>query len=140
MRRRSLNSLVEGKMMARTRSSNLTEAEIRLMDVLWDKGSATVAEVAEALPKQLGLAYNTVLTTMRILEEKGYVRHTVEGRAFVYSPLVGREEAGRNAVRHLISKFFRNSPELLVLNVLNDEDLSETELHRIRQLVAEEER
>jgi predicted transcriptional regulator len=127
-------------MMARTRSSNLTEAEIRLMDVIWDKGSATVAEVAETLPKELGLAYNTVLTTMRILEDKGYVRHTVEGRAFVYSPLVGREEASRNAVRHLISKFFRNSPELLVLNVLNDEDLSETELHRIRQLVAEEER
>ena len=126
--------------MARTRSSNLTEAEIRLMDVIWDKGLATVAEVAETLPKELGLAYNTVLTTMRILEDKGYLRHTVEGRAFVYSPLVGREEASRNAVRHLISKFFRNSPELLVLNVLNDEDLSETELQRIRQLVAEEER
>lgn len=110
------------------------------MDVIWDKGSATVAEVAETLPKDLGLAYNTVLTTMRILEDKGYVRHTVEGRAFLYSPLVGRDEASRNAVRHLISKFFRNSPELLVLNVLNDEDLSETELQRIRQLVAEEER
>jgi predicted transcriptional regulator len=112
------------------------------MDVIWDKGSATVADVAEALPKELGLAYNTVLTTMRILEDKGYLEHTkpAEGRAFVYRPVVGREEASRNAVRHLISKFFRNSPELLVLNVLNDEELSETELQRIRQLVAEEER
>ena len=128
--------------MARTRSSSLTEAEIRLMDVVWDKGLATVSEVAEALPKELGLAYNTVLTTMRILEDKGYLEHTkpAEGRAFVYRPVVGREEASRNAVRHLISKFFRNSPELLVLNVLNDEELSETELQRIRQLVAEEER
>ena len=128
--------------MARTRSSSLTEAEIRLMDVIWDKGSATVSEVAEALPKELGLAYNTVLTTMRILEDKGYLEHTkpAEGRAFLYRPVVGREEASRNAVRHLISKFFRNSPELLVLNVLNDEELSETELQRIRQLVAEEER
>ena len=128
--------------MARTRSSSLTEAELRLMDVIWDKGSATVADVAEALPKELGLAYNTVLTTMRILEDKGYLEHTkpAEGRAFVYRPVVGREEASRNAVRHLISKFFRNSPELLVLNVLNDEELSETELQRIRQLVAEEER
>ena len=128
--------------MARTRSSSLTEAEIRLMDVVWDKGLATVADVAEALPKELGLAYNTVLTTMRILEDKGYLEHTkpAEGRAFVYRPVVGREEASRNAVRHLISKFFRNSPELLVLNVLNDEELSETELQRIRQLVAEEER
>ncbi len=128
--------------MARTRSSSLTEAEIRLMDVIWDKGSATVSEVAEALPKELGLAYNTVLTTMRILEDKGYLEHTkpAEGRAFLYRPVVGREEASRNAVRHLISKFFRNSPELLVLNVLNDEELSETELQRIRQLVAEEDR
>jgi BlaI family penicillinase repressor len=128
--------------VARTRSSSLTEAELRLMDVIWDKGSATVADVAEALPKELGLAYNTVLTTMRILEDKGYLEHTkpAEGRAFVYRPVVGREEASRNAVRHLISKFFRNSPELLVLNVLNDEELSETELQRIRQLVAEEER
>jgi predicted transcriptional regulator len=128
--------------VARTRSSSLTEAEIRLMDVVWDKGLATVADVAEALPKELGLAYNTVLTTMRILEDKGYLEHTkpAEGRAFVYRPVVGREEASRNAVRHLISKFFRNSPELLVLNVLNDEELSETELQRIRQLVAEEER
>ena len=128
--------------MARTRSSSLTEAEIRLMDVVWDKGLATVADVAEALPKELGLAYNTVLTTMRILEDKGYLEHTkpAEGRAFVYRPVVGREEASRNAVRHLISKFFRNSPELLVLNVLKDEELSETELQRIRQLVAEEER
>jgi predicted transcriptional regulator len=128
--------------VARTRSSGLTEAEIRLMDVIWDKGSATVADVAEALPKELGLAYNTVLTTMRILEDKGYLEHAKpsEGRAFVYRPLVGREEASRNAVRHLISRFFRNSPELLVLNVLKDEELSETELQRIRQLVAEEER
>ena len=128
--------------MARTRSSSLTEAEIRLMDVVWDKGLATVADVAEALPKELGFAYNTVLTTMRILEDKGYLEHTkpAEGRAFVYRPVVGREEASRNAVRHLISKFFRNSPELLVLNVLKDEELSETELQRIRQLVAEEER
>jgi predicted transcriptional regulator len=128
--------------MARTRSSNLTEAELRLMDVIWEKGSATVADVVETLPKELGLAYNTVLTTMRILEDKGYLEHTklADGRAFVYTPVVGREEAGRNAVRHLISKFFRNSPELLVLNVLNDEDLSETDLQRIRQLVAEEER
>jgi predicted transcriptional regulator len=128
--------------MARTRSSSLTEAEIRLMDVIWDKGSATVAEVAEALPKDLDLAYNTVLTTMRILEDKGYLQHKklAEGRAFVYKPVVGREEASRNAVRHLVSKFFRNSPELLVLNILNDEELSETEHQRIRQLVAEEER
>ena len=126
--------------MARKRSPNLTEAELRLMDVLWERGSATVADVAEALPKELGLAYNTVLTTMRILEDKGYLTHSKpeEGRAFVYRPLVGRQEAGRNAVRYLVSRFFRNSPELLVLNLLEDEELSEPELRRIRQLLAED--
>lgn len=126
--------------MPRTKSANLTEAELRLMEVIWDRGTATVAEVADALPKQLGLAYNTVLTTMRILEDKGYVRHTKskEGRAFVYTAIIGREQARRNAVRHLISKFFKDSPELLVLNVLKDEELSETELEGIRHLLSEQ--
>ena len=126
--------------MARKKSLNLTEGEIRLMDVVWEKGPVTVADVAEALPKELGLAYNTVLTTMRILEEKGYLSHTrtEEGRAFRYSAVVGREEAGRKAVRYLVSRFFRNSPELLVLNLLENEDLSEPELQRIRKLIAEE--
>ena len=126
--------------MARKKSLNLTEGELRLMDVIWEKGSATVAEVADALPKELGLAYNTVLTTLRILEEKGYLTHTKseEGRAFRYSAVVGRDEAGRNAVRYLVSRFFRNSPELLVLNLLEDEDLSAKELHRIRELIAKE--
>src|SRR5579883_3162886 len=110
------------------------------MDVLWDKGTATVGEVAEALPKELGLAYNTVLSTLRILEEKGYLEHTkaTESRAFVYRPLVGRNEAGRNAVRYLVSRFFRNSPELLVLNLLEDENLDAGELARIRALLAED--
>jgi predicted transcriptional regulator len=110
------------------------------MDVLWDKGAATVAEVADSLPKDLDLAYNTVLTTLRILEDKGYLEHVKakEGRAFIYRPLIGRNEAGRNAVRYLVSRFFRNSPELLVVNLLKDEELSEKELQRIREIVAEE--
>ena len=127
--------------MARKKCPNVTEAELRLMDVVWEKGEATVSEVAEALPRELGLAYNTVLTTMRILEEKGFLRHTKskEGRAFVYCAVVGREEASRTAVRYLVSRFFRNSPELLVLNLLEDEELSHKELRRIRALLAGEE-
>jgi predicted transcriptional regulator len=127
--------------LARKKSPNLTEAELRLMDVIWEKGTATIADVAEALPQELELAYNTVLTTMRILEEKGYVRHTKSnpGRAFVYRAVVGRREASRNAVRYLVSRFFRNSPELLVLNLLEDEELSHKELGRIRALIGEEE-
>ena len=110
------------------------------MDVVWAKGSATVAEVAEALPKRLGLAYNTVLTTLRILEDKGYLRHTKapEGRAFRYQAVVSREVASRNAVQHLLGRFFRNSPGALVLNLLEDEDLSEDELKRIRVLLKKE--
>jgi predicted transcriptional regulator len=128
--------------LARKKSPNLTEAELRLMDVIWDKGSATVADVVDALPKDLGLAYNTVLTTLRILEEKGYLTHTKkdDARAFVYQAVVGRDEAGRNAVRYLVTRFFRNSPELLVLNLLEDEQLSGGELDRIRRMVAGEER
>jgi predicted transcriptional regulator len=109
------------------------------MDVLWERSGATVGEVAEALPRELNLAYNTVLTTLRILEEKGFVEHTKPkgARAFVYRPLIGRDEAGRTAVRYLVSRFFRNSPELLVLNILKDEDLSKKELQRIRNLFSE---
>jgi predicted transcriptional regulator len=126
--------------MARKKSPELTEAELRLMDVIWKNGSATVADVVEGLPKRPGLAYNTVLTTMRILEEKGYLKHTKpnEGRAFVYHPVVGRQEASRKAVRNLLGRFFRNSPEALVLNLIEDEQLGEVELQRIRRLISEE--
>ena len=125
--------------MARKKSLNLTEAEQRLMEVLWQKGSATVGDVAEALPKKLGLAYNTVLTTLRILEEKGYLSHTKpkDGRAFLYTPVVSREQASQSALRHLLSRFFGGSPEALVLNLLEDEKLSEEERRRIRDLLKE---
>jgi predicted transcriptional regulator len=123
--------------MARKKAPLLTEAELRLMNVVWRKGQATVAEVAAALPKELDLAYNTVLTTLRILDAKGYVRHSKakDGRAFVYRPAVGRVEATRSAVRHLLRRFFGDSPEALVLNLLEDETLSETELKSIRLLL-----
>src|SRR5580704_9300252 len=110
------------------------------MEVLWEKGSACVAEVADALPKKLGLAYNTVLTTLRILEEKGYVRHSKpkEGRKFLYTPVVSRDQPSHSALRHLLSRFFGNSAEALVLNLLEDEKLSEAERNRIRDLLKED--
>ena len=128
--------------MARKKSLNLTEAELRLMDVVWDKGAVTVGEVAAALTGEPTLAYNTILTTLRILEQKGYVRHTKsrEGRAFVYRAVVGRKQASRNALRNLVRGFFANSPELLVLNLLDDGDLSQRELQSIRNLLAGGER
>ena len=125
--------------MARKKSLNLTEAELRLMDIVWDKGAVTVGEVAAALDGEPVLAYNTILTTLRILEQKGYLRHTKarESRAFVYRAVVGRKQASRNALRNLVRGFFANSPELLVLNMLDDGDLSQRSLEKIRNLLAE---
>jgi len=117
------------------RSTTLTEAELRLMNVLWHKGSATVQEILAALPSHPALAYNSVLTTIRILEKKGYVKHSKEARAHVYTPIVERREATRSAIRNLVSRFFQNSHELLVLNILQDEGIDFEELKRLRELV-----
>src|SRR5262249_19752175 len=111
------------------------------MDILWELESGTVAEIAEALPKKLDLAYNTILTMMRILEDKGYVRHTKpkEGRAFIYRPVVSRRQASRSALHHLLGRFFGNSAEALVLNMIEDETLNEKERKRIRKLLTGDE-
>lgn len=121
--------------MARKKSVNLTDAELRLMEVVWQRGASTVADVAESVPQ---LAYSTVLTTLRILEEKGYLTHTKEGRAFVYAPVVDRAEASRSAVRHLVNRFFGNRADLLVLNMIEDEAITTDELDRLKKLISEE--
>ena len=121
--------------MARSRSATLTEAELRIMNVLWEKGSATVHEVLEALPGSPALAYNTVLTIIRILEKKGYVKHAKDGRAHVYAPCVDRKDASRFEVRHLVNRFFGNSQDLLVLNILEDKGIDAEELQRLRALL-----
>ena len=117
------------------KSPTLTEAELRLMEVLWEKGPATVHTILEGLPPKPALAYNSVLTTIRILEKKGYVQHVKEGRAHVYMPLVGREEATRVEIRNLVGKFFKNSHELLLLNLLEDKSIDAEELARMRELI-----
>jgi len=121
----------------RKKSPTLTEAELRLMNVLWEKGTASVGDVVEALPRGADLAYNSVLTTMRILEQKGYIRHKKSGRAFVYYPVVARNQASESEIRYLARRFFNDSRELLVLNLLKDETLDEEELKRIRQMLDE---
>jgi|SRR5215813_10707766 len=128
-------------LMARKRSIDLTQTELRLMEVIWRNGKATVAEVVEALAGPSAPAYNTVLTTMTILERKGYLRHTVPktGRAFIYHPAVSRRKASGNAVGHLLSRFFGGSAEALVLNLIEDKKLSEAELKRVRQMLKEKE-
>ena len=121
--------------MARSKSATLTEAELRIMNVLWDRGSATVHEVLQALPESPPLAYNSILTIIRILEKKGYVRHQKDKRAHIYLPKVDRKDATRFEVRHLVSRFFGNSHELLALNVLEETSIDAEELGRLRQLL-----
>jgi predicted transcriptional regulator len=123
--------------MARKQSITLTEAELPIMEIIWTKGSAAVTDVVAGMTDST-VAYNTVLTTLRILERKGYVRHTKEGRAFVYHAVVERGEASRKAVRNLMKRFFQDSPELLILNVLKDEQLDQMELDRLKKLISGE--
>jgi len=122
----------------RKKSPSLTDAELRLMEVLWAIGSGTVADVADALPEGAPLAYSSVLTTLRVLENKGYLTHRKDGRAFIYRPLVGREQARQSAVAHLVSRFFENSPELLMLNLLGDGKLKPGELDRLKARIEKE--
>jgi predicted transcriptional regulator len=123
--------------LPRMQSATLTEAELRIMQVLWDKGPATVQQVLEALPRKKPLAYNSVLTIVRILEKKGYVRHVKDGRAHIYTALLNQKEATRSEIRHLVSRFFQDSRELLVLNILEDEGLEAQEIERLRRMLDE---
>jgi predicted transcriptional regulator len=112
-----------------------TNRELDVMAVLWDLEAATVAEVRDRLGDDL--AYTTVLTILRTLEEKGYVGHTQEGKAYRYRPAVERERAGASAVNRLVGKLFRGSPELLLTHLVEDRDLSTDDLERMKRLLDE---
>jgi BlaI family transcriptional regulator, penicillinase repressor len=116
-------------------SGTLTEAELRIMNVLWVKGSGTVQQVLDSITEIPTLAYNSVLTTIRVLERKGYLEHLKDGRAHVYTPLVGRTEATRSEIRHLVSRFFKDSHEQLVLNLLEDQGIGQEEIRRLREML-----
>src|SRR5262249_6952234 len=128
------------KLVPPKQSPTLTEAELRIMDVLWLKGAATVQQVLDSMPDEPALAYNSVLTTVRILEKKGYVKHVKDGRAHVYEALIGRQEATRSEIRHLVGRFFRDSHEALVLNILEDNELEAAELKRLREILEKDEK
>jgi predicted transcriptional regulator len=124
--------------MARTPSSTLTPAELRVMQVLWRLGPSPAADVVRALHGRRGPQDSTVRTILRILERKGYVRHQRDGRTFVYQTVVQEDQAQRGALKDVISRFFENSPERLVLNLLRHEDVTPQELARLRKLVDDE--
>jgi predicted transcriptional regulator len=118
------------------RSNTLTEAELRLMKVLWERGESTVSDLVSGVSDTTPLAYTSVLTTIRILEKKGYVRHRQEGRAFLYCPCVAEQDAGQTEVRHLLQRFFGNSRERLLLSLLGDDQISPEELKRLKEAIA----
>ncbi|HYZ17409.1 MAG TPA: BlaI/MecI/CopY family transcriptional regulator [Candidatus Acidoferrum sp.] len=124
--------------MARRPSPTLTEAEYRLMNILWDLGDGTVAEIHARLEDR-PIAYTTVLSTLTILERKGYVGHTTRGKANVYEPRVGRADARRSVIENILATFFDGSPRTLMLNLLETERLDPEEERRLRELLEAEE-
>lgn len=117
-------------------SNTLTPAELRLMKVLWTRGESSVADMVSATADEGELAYTSVLTTVRILENKGYVTHRQEGRAFLYSAAVAEHEASRSEVRQVLQRFFGNSREKLLLALLGDDEISPDELKRLKDAIA----
>jgi predicted transcriptional regulator len=126
---------IRDEAMPPKKSLTLTEAELRLMKILWERGESTVNDIAMALPQKNALAYNSVLTTIRILEQKGYVQHRKEGRAFLYVPVVAEEEAGFSEVRQVLRRFFGDSREKLMLSLLGDSEVTPEELQRLRDAI-----
>ena len=121
--------------MSRKKSLILTDHELRLMEVLWERCRATVADVVDVLPPP-PLAYSTVLTTLRTLEQKGYITHKEDGRTYVYRPLVARDEAAKSAMRHLLDRFFGSSPGALAVTLLDDTRLSGDDIAKIKRMLA----
>src|SRR5208282_925113 len=124
--------------MPRKKATMLTNAEHRIMEVIWARGSATVAEVVEALEGKD--AYTTILTLIRILKAKGYLTSRKDGRAHVFTPAADRHTVARKAAHQLLSKFFVGSPSELVLSFLRDEEVTPEELDQIKEKILNPER
>jgi predicted transcriptional regulator len=120
--------------MARKKSETLTDGELRVMDVLWRLGTATVAEIQQELARH-DLAYTTVLTTVQVLESKGYVTHVAKSRAYVYKPRSPREKTVKKALSHFLSRWFDGSPNELLLNVIEEHDLDPEEVSELMRVL-----
>lgn len=113
--------------------AELTGRELDVMSILWREGSGTVAEVREQLADEL--AYTSVLWVLQTLEEKGYVRHEKEGRAYRYHPVLQPEDAGRGALDRIVDKVFRGSAEMLLAQLVEEREIPASELERMRDLL-----
>jgi predicted transcriptional regulator len=112
---------------------SFTDRELDIMAVLWEHGPSSAADVRRQLHDEL--AYNTVLTMLGILEQKGYVRHTESGRTFIFHPTVDRETAGKSAINRLVDTVFAGSEELLLTHLVHDQKLGRRKLERLRQIL-----
>lgn len=121
--------------MARPVSPTLTESERAILEVLWKKKEASVREVADELSKRKPVAYTTVLTMFRILDRKGLVSHRTEGRAFIYSPAISRNEARKQALESLLRQFFNGSPNVLAQHLLSEHDMDLAEIKALQEKV-----
>ena len=121
--------------MARKQTPTLTEAELKIMRVLWEHKDSTVNDVMDKLPEENSLAYNTVLTTLRILEQKGYLKHSKQGRAHLFTPLVTKNQARQTAVKQMVSSFFNDSPELLLLSLVENDNISQDDIDKLKRMI-----
>ena len=123
--------------MARKKSATLPDGELRIMTVLWARPRASVKDVTEQMASDGSeVAYSTVLTMLRILHEKGYVSYEKEGRAFIYSALIDRDQERDTVLQKMLNRFFNGSPSLLVQNLLDREDVNESELLKLQDRIA----
>ena len=125
--------------MIRRASKTLTEGELRIMDVVWSLEQASVKDVTAALKRKHPIAYKTVQTMLRILEEKGYVRHVVSGRSYIYSPIIARQVARRAALEQLLKNFFDGSPQSLLVNLVEDNELDASDIQKLSDLISKSE-
>ena len=122
--------------MARPASPTPTPSEQAILEVLWDRGEASVREVADELSRQRPIAYTTVLTMFNVLGKKGFVSHRQEGRAFIYRAAISREQARSQALGQLLQQFFEGSPDLLAQHLLDRQDIDRERLQALRDQVA----
>jgi BlaI family transcriptional regulator, penicillinase repressor len=113
----------------------LTKKELQIMKAVWERGAATVKEVCEAISRRKVTAYTTILTLMGILEEKGALVHTRSGRAYIYKPLLTRQQATRNQVHDVLTRFFDGSPEKMIETVIENEVKGPEQLGTVKNLL-----
>jgi BlaI family transcriptional regulator, penicillinase repressor len=126
--------------MKSTRGLRLGDLQLRIMRVVWKRGEATVAEVMDELGRASRLAYTTVATMLRKMEARGLVRHRVEGRTFIYQPLVGEAQVSRKMTDHLLERLFQGSLSGMVSHLLSTHEVSADELAELERLIAERKR